>query len=234
MSANDWDKLLVDRGLMTETEAADFYKQSEVYYSTHSHIDGSTLDKSEMAPFFGKDPLQFDSRRCGYLAFRHDSILDLISSISIRRPEITTWPAYEKHSLIISQPHNGTFFAVAWGLEPLGNYSAPMLKLLSGHTEVLSVYSRSNTDPCSYQRWRDGKCIRAIEFIPNVTSDGLGKVVDFGPDEFNDPTYEKRPCFTDINRALKLSGHAGHLIPPRKKKDDEVFAWKLYLPDILK
>ena len=234
MITNDWDKLLVDRGLMTETEAAGFYKQSEVYYGAHRHPDGSMLDKSELAPFFGKAQLQFDSRRCGYLAFRHDSILDLISSISIRRPEVTSWPAHEKHCLTISQPHNGTFFAEAWGLEPLGKYSAPILKLLSSHAEILSIYSRSNTDPCSYQRWRDGKCVRAIEFIPNVTSDGLGKVVDFGTDEFNDPTYEKRPWFTDINRALELSGHAGHLIPPRKTKDDEVLAWKLYLPDILK
>ena len=233
MSTDDWDKLLVDRGLMTDTERAAFYEHCEAYYGADTYPDGTKINKSEMAPFFGKHPLQFDSRRCGYFAFRHDSILDLISSISIRRPEITLWPTYEKHSLIISQPHNGTFFAVAWGLEPLGNYSAPILKLLSSHTEILSVYSRSNTDPCSYQRWQDGKCVRAIEWIPN-NKDSLGKVVDFGTDGFNDPTYENRPRFTDINRAIEASGHEGHLIPPRKSKDEEVFAWKLYLPGILK
>ena len=234
MSSEKREKILVDRGMMTESEETKFNARSQAYHRDHRNPDGSLLDKSYLAPFYGKHPLQFHRRRRSYLAFRHESIIDLVYSISNQRPEIIKWSANasEKHSLIISQPHEGTFFAVAWRKDPLGDYTSPILKLLSSHTEVLSIYSTSNTDPCSFQRWKDGKCARAIEWIPN--NESFGEVIDFGQDGFNDPTYEGRPWYDDVNRALELSGHAGHLIPPRKSKDEEVFAWKIYLPDILK
>jgi hypothetical protein len=232
MAQDSRNRVLVDRGLMTKTDATAFYEQHSAYYEAHRHPDGSRMDKSEMAPYFGKEPLNFNSRKCSYFAFRHDSIADLISAISTRRPEITMWPNYTKHELIISQPHNGTYFAIGWCTNPLGNYSSPILKLLSGYAEVLSIYSTSAGDPCSFQRWQNGKCIRAIEWIPH--SNLSGKVVDFGTANFNDPIYENKPTFMDINRAIESSGHAGHLIPPRKSKDEEVLAWKIHLPDILK
>ena len=234
MSTHDWNKFLVDRGLMTKSDEAAFNAKHEIYYKRSYYAEGRKVDRSEMEPYFGKPHLQFHRRKRQYLAFRYPSIVDLIYAISSRKPEIVDWSSSQsaKHCLIISQPHNGSFFVNAWIGRPLGNYASPILKLLSSHTEVLSIYSSSNDDPCSYQRWKAGKCVRAIEYIPN--NDGLGEVVDFGKDKFNDPTYEKRPWYMDVNRALEASGHAGHLIPPRKSKDEEVLAWKIYMPDILK
>lgn len=235
MSTNDWNKLLVDRGLMTAPESIAVFEKHRAYYQVNHDSNGYLIDKSKMEPYFGKPHLHYHGRKHQYLAFRHPSIVDLIYAISNGRPEIVQWSANQsaKHSLIISQPHNGTFFANAWMAPPLENYANPILKLLSSHTEVLSIYSMSNDDPCSYQRWKDGKCVRAIEWIPHPIT--FGKFVDFGTQESNDPTYDNDDfSYIDVNRALEGSGHAGHLIPPRKSKDEEVLAWKVYLPDIMK
>lgn len=234
MDTYDWDKLLIDRGLMTESEATTFQNSSSIYHRKHYESHGQKIDKSEMEPFFGKEALQYHGRKRSFLAFRHESIVDLIYAISTARPEIVPWSAAQsaKHSLIVSQPHNGVFFANAWRVAPLGDYTSPILKLLSSHAEVLSIYSSSNDDPCSYQCWREGKCVRAIEWIPHPQT--LGKVIDFGASQLDDPTYVDRPWYDDINRALEVSGYAGHRIPPLKSKDDEAYAWKVYLPDILK
>jgi len=234
MSSHDWNKLLIDRGMMTTAEVDVFYKKSSIYYQRCTDAGKAPINRYGMEPFFGEPELSFCVRKRRFLAFRHPSIVNLIRAISNERPEIVPWFADQhiKNSLVISQPHNGTFFAKPWMGSPLGNYASPILKLLSSHTEVLSIYSASGDDPCSYQRWEDGKCVRAIEYVPN--NDGLGEVVDFGKDKFNDPTYEKRPWYMDVNRALEASGHAGHLIPPRKSRDEEVLAWKVYMPDILK
>ena len=227
MSTHDWNKLLVDRGLMTQSQQAAVSEKHRRYYQAKHDTKGGLNDKSQMEPYFGKPHTGYHGRKHQYLTFLHPSIVDLIYAISGGQPEIVDWSPGQsaKHCLMISQPHNGSFFVNAWMGRPLGNYASPILKLLSSHTEVLSIYSSSNDDPCSYQRWKDGKCVRAIEYIPN--NDGLGEVVDFGIDEFNDPTYEKQPYYTDVNRALERSGQAGHLIPPRKSKDEEVLAWKI-------
>jgi hypothetical protein len=96
---------------------------------------------------------------------------------------------------------------------------------------VLSIYSSGNDDPCSYQRWKGGKCVRALEWVPHP--ENYGKLVDFGTNEPNDPTYDERLWYTDVNRSLEETGHAGHLIPPMKSKNEEVLAWKIHMPDIL-
>lgn len=231
----DWNKLLVDRGLMTSSEEIAFSEKHRIYYQANYDSNGSLINKSEMEPYFGKPHLHFHGRKHQYLTFRHPSIVDLIYAISNGTPEIVQWSSNQsaKHSLIICQPHNGVFFAKAWMARPLGNYAWPVLKLLSSHTEVLSVFSMSNDDPCSYQRWKEGKCARAIEWIPHPTT--FGKLVDFGTAEPNDPTYDNNDfSYMDVNRALEKTGHAGHHIPPLKSKDEEVLAWKVYLPDILK
>ena len=113
MSTYNWHKLLVDRGLMTKSEETTFGEKSTLYHQRKY----KSLDKSQMEPFFGQENLQYHRRKCSYLAFQHDSIVDLVHSISSRRAE---------------------------------------------------------------------------------------------------------------------TGRAGHLIPPRKSKDEEVLAWKVYLPDIIK
>ena len=227
MNKQDWESLLIDRGSMTKTEAEEFGVNSSAYFRP-PHSD--RLDKSDIPPFFGRPALQYHGRKRQYLAFKHASIVDLVYAISASTPEIMPWSAdvFVKDHIVISQPHNGVFFANVWGHLPLGNYSSSFLKMLSGHTEVFSIYSSSNDDPCSYQVWRDGKCMRAIEWIPHPQTHG--SLVDIGQPQSHDPTYQERPWYDDVNRALETLGYAGHRIPPLKSKSEGVFAWKVRLP----
>jgi hypothetical protein len=120
MSTHDWNKLLVDRGLMTRSEEDDFSEKHRVYHQANYNSNGSQIDKSELEPYFGKPNLQYHRRKRQYLAFRHPSIVYLIYTISNRQPEIVPWMAGHsaRHSLIISQPHNGTFFVNAGCPDP--------------------------------------------------------------------------------------------------------------------
>ncbi len=229
MNAKDLQKFEVDRGLMTEAQEESFWEDYRVYNKLPNYTDGKPTDKSEIAPFFGKPSLCFHGRKHDYIAFKPSSFWDLMYTISTSEPRLTTWPnrPLKPVSLVVTQPHEGVFFALVRRPVPLGNQGCSILKLLSSHTEIMSYYSMSNDDPCSYQIWRDGKCVRAIEWIPHHET--YGRQVDIGTPRKDDPIYEDRIWYMDVNRALEKRGFAGHRIPPLKSKDDEAYALEITL-----
>lgn len=224
----NWEVVYEDRGMMTAVEEAELDLRYREIFSRENSYAVTGKFPQELPPLFGKPRLQFDRRKSSYLAFKCGDIYSLVSSLSSETVEIVEWGDSKKDHISISQPHDGVHFISGFGR--VRDHANPFLKQLSSFVDVYRFHSMSNDDPCSFQFWKGGKAVRILEWAPHPITHGESIDLKIEPFEV-EPFFDgERIHHWDVNKAQQEMGIAGHRIPPRKHKDEEVLAWRISYP----